>query len=355
MPHVLFVTEKWCDGDPIGGSTNSEHNLFGSLEASGLATFERFHFDEYYRSRGDKADGALLTRLQSGTPRPDLVMATPLCGSEMTPEYETYAQISRMGIPLVFICFDSIDDYTREGFLKLAPVSTATIVLDQSVHELFRDPRFIPLWTPQDPRIFHNAHGERTIDVSFAGSIGRYPDRQRALARLREAAINVFQAGGQREHSLSVYDYAAVHQRSRIALNFAKAGWEGGAQVKGRVFEATLCGALLLEEDNIHIKRWFEPGREYVPFFDSDDLVEKTQFYLRHEEERERIARRGWEKARRYCNERRFWGRMLELAGVGWRAWWPVRQVRRVRDQPLRRLPGRLWRRAWSTVERVGA
>ena len=31
-PHILFVTEKWCDYSPLGGPTNSEHNLFGSLE-----------------------------------------------------------------------------------------------------------------------------------------------------------------------------------------------------------------------------------------------------------------------------------------------------------------------------------
>ena len=35
-PYVLFVTEKWCDCNPDRGPTNSEHNLFGSLEASGL-------------------------------------------------------------------------------------------------------------------------------------------------------------------------------------------------------------------------------------------------------------------------------------------------------------------------------
>src|SRR4051794_15949401 len=101
MPHVLFLTEKWCDGDPRCASTNSEHNLFGSLDAFGLATFERFHFDEYFRRWGVKADEAILARLRDGSPRPDLVMVTPLWGSEMTPEYDTYARISGMGIPIV--------------------------------------------------------------------------------------------------------------------------------------------------------------------------------------------------------------------------------------------------------------
>jgi len=350
MPHILFLTEKWCDGDPSGGSTNSQHNLFGSLEASGLASFECIHFDEFFRSHGVRADEAILTRLRNGRLRPDLVIATPLWGSDMTPAFDTYARIFGMGIPLVFIIFDASDDATRAAIQDLSRLSVATVVFDLTTHELFRNPRFVPLWTPQDPRIFHDANQKRTIDVSFAGSVGNYPDRQYALERIRKAGIDVLQSGGQREQKLSIEDYASIHQKSRIALNFSKAVSQRGYQAKGRVFEVTLAGALLLEEDNVHIKRWFEPGEDYVPFLGEDDLIDKIKYYLHHEDEREGIARNGRNKALRFYNERRFWGRVLELAGVGWRAWWPARVARKVRDQPLHRLPVRAWRKACSLV-----
>src|SRR5262249_8833567 len=161
----------------------------------------------------------------------------------------------------------------------------------------------------------------------------------------------VFQSGGEREQNLSVREYAAVHQRSRIVLNFAKTGWEGGIQVKGRVFEATLCGALLLEEANVQIKKWFEPGKDYVPFLALDDLVEKVHYYPGHEDERARIARNGWKKATRLYNARRFWGRVLELANLAGPAWSPRRLWEKVRSQPLRRLPARVWRKVWGKVQ----
>lgn len=348
MPHVLFVTEKWCDGNPNCGPTNSEHNLFGSLFASRLATYEGIHFDEFYHAYGIKADDAILARCRSGSPRPDLVVATPLWGSEMTPDYDTYAEIADLGIPLIFICFDAQDRRTRVGFDKLAPLSAATVVLDiADDDELFRNPRFVPLWTPQDPRFFHDSNRQRGIDVSFAGSTERYPDRQRALARLRESGINVYQTGGQRELNLGVPDYADIYRGSRICLNFSRTWGEGPHQVKGRVFEATLCGALLLEEDNPHTKKWFEPGKEYVPFHDLDDLVEKANYYLRHEAERERIARAGWSKATRFYSATRFWSTLLRLAGVKTRPFL-VRLWRKVTDQPLSRLPARVWEKVWN-------
>ncbi len=55
-PRVLFVTERWTDGNPELGPTNAEHNLFGSLESTGLAAQDRFHFDDYALVHGEPGD-----------------------------------------------------------------------------------------------------------------------------------------------------------------------------------------------------------------------------------------------------------------------------------------------------------
>jgi hypothetical protein len=353
MPHLFFITEKWCDGNPACARTNSEHNLFGSLESSGLATHECFHFDEFFHAHGTRADEAIIKRLRTASLRPDAVIATPLWGCDLSPDPTTYERISATGLPLIFLWFDAVHDHMREWARQLSRFAVASIAFDLSVHDLFDDPAFVPMWTPQDTRIFHDAGRERTIDVSFAGSLGCYPDRREALARLPEAGINVFQSGGQREMNLGVREYAAIHQRSKIALNFAKAPGTDRTQVKGRAFEATHCGSMLLEEDNVHIRRWFEPGKDYVPFVNPADLIDKVRYYLGHPEERQRIANNGHEKATRLYNEKAFWQRVLTLAArkprrraaSSTRAVGLGGLVRKALAQPLHRLPARVWRK----------
>ena len=344
MPHILFLTEKWCDTNPDCGPTNSEHNLFGSLLASRVATFEGIHFDEYWRRYGRNADEAILARVQT-SPRPDLVVATPIWCSSITASRDTYAAIQRMGIPIVLIAFDASNPDVRREMLDYAEVATSTVVLDLAEDELFLDPRFVPMWTPQDPRIFQDRGLERAIDVSFVGSVDQYPDRKRAIDRLRQAGIEVHHAGGQREGHLSVHDYAALFQRSRISLNFAKSVLEGPTQVKGRVFEATMCGSLLLEEDNPHVRKWLTPGVDYVPFTDPDDLAAKVEYHLKNEKERARIARSGQRKAEKLYHARNFWKRILELAGLPQ----PVRSLsgmwKKLTSQPVGRLPTRMWQK----------
>ncbi|HEV3259962.1 MAG TPA: glycosyltransferase [Gemmataceae bacterium] len=349
MPHILFVTEKWCDGNPGCGKTNSEHNLFGSLHCSGLATHECFHFDEFFRAHGAKSDRALVRRLRDGWPRPDLVIATPLWGCELSPDLATYAQIFDSGIPIIFLWFDAAQPHIQSLAKELSRISAATIILDIASHEVFHDPKFIAMWTPQDPRIFHNTNQARNVDVSFVGGLKAFPDRQACLATVKEAGVGVLQSGGQRETNLSVTDYAAIHQSSKISLNFCRTPGGDLTQIKGRAFEVTRCGSMLLEDDNDHIKTWFQPGKDYVPFFSPDDLVDKIRYYLRHNDERETIAKNGHDKAMRLYNERMFWSRLLEL-GLR-RPCGPLGGLlRRLRAQPLYRLPVRVWNKARRLV-----
>ena len=77
--------------------------------------------------------------------------------------------------------------------------------------------------------------------------------------------------------------------------------------MQGRIFEATLCGAMLLESDNPETELWFEPMVDYVPFVNETDLVEKAKYYLEHDDERERIASNGHQKAKKMYNCERFW------------------------------------------------
>jgi hypothetical protein len=74
-----------------------------------------------------------------------------------------------------------------------------------------------------------------------------------------------------------------------------------------RTFEAAAAGALLFQEaGNLEVPTYFADRRECV-YYDSGNLEELLEYYLEHEEERERIARAGRERAREYT-----WGRMWQ-------------------------------------------
>jgi hypothetical protein len=314
-PHLLFVTEKWCDGKPEAGITNNEHNLFGSLEVSGLATYERLHVDEYRLQHGRNCDAELL---QIGrTRRPDAIVACHLFGSDRNVQPETWRQIHQLGIPVVFIWFDAVLEARMQVADSLAPYAALNLVLDTAAYKTAFPDKFRPMWTPQDTRYFYNPRGAREIDVCFLGSMAGYQDRLVELTTLRNQGIAVFQGGGQREQALPLPVYANVLQRSKICLSFPLLrGDPTLVQAKGRIFEVTLCGALLLDAANDQTSRWFTPGEDYASFRDGEDLLQKIPYFLEHEDERAQMAHRGWVKASTAYSPARFWHSVLESLGV---------------------------------------
>ena len=82
--------------------------------------------------------------------------------------------------------------------------------------------------------------------------------------------------GGLNENQFSISAYANHLRRSRMALNFSRPVFdEPNHHCKGRTIETTLCGALLIEQENPETKKWFRPGIDYVSFTDERDLVAK--------------------------------------------------------------------------------
>jgi hypothetical protein len=311
-PHIQFVTETWPEGKPELGATNSEHNLLGSLEASGLATFERFGFDKYFASYGRAGDLALLTRCRMN--KPDLLVMSWLHDTPYNPSDQTLRVVrEELGIPVAAVWWDSAHDRVLQRAETLDPLVDLHLVVDSS--DSFRGQvknpdKYVALWAPQDPRIYHDPGLVRDMDISFVGTL--YPERQAGVLALRSAGIEVAVGGGQRTTPISLADYARVHMRSKIALNFARN--LSTYQVKGRVFEATLCGAMLLEMANPETERWLTPMVDYVPFTSREDLIDKARYYLAHDDERAAIAEHGKQTVQRKYSNEVFWQTVLERA-----------------------------------------
>jgi hypothetical protein len=107
------------------------------------------------------------------------------------------------------------------------------------------------------------------------------------------------------EERLSLADYAQVFMRSKISLNWTRSGQK--LTLKGRAFEATLCGSMLLESECVETTKYFKPYRDYVPFSSNEDLLVKLQYYLSHEEERNAIAQNGKAIAEQIVDGSAYW------------------------------------------------
>jgi len=300
--HVLFVTEKWHDGTPESGPTNSDHSLFGSLEESDLATQDRCHPDEYYFRNNRPFDTALLLKCIKS--KPDLIILT----WPSTPKVKTLKLIKeKLQIPMIAFWWDSVNHMKEaESFLPFVEFNVMIDASSSHIGKTDQPEKYLSMWTPQDSRRYCNPGLKQDIDVSFTGTMAGYPDRVAGIRALRLSGIDVCQVGGHREHRLSVYEYARMHMRSKIALNFCYHP-NGGAQVKGRVFEVLLCGSMLLEAENAETAKFFVPMIDYVPFSNEKDLVDKVKYYLAHDDEREEIAANGHKKIQEKYSGEMWW------------------------------------------------
>ena len=87
-------------------------------------------------------------------------------------------------------------------------------------------------------------------------------------------------------------------RNSKINLNITLRSIRTGVPL--RAFDVMGSGGFLLTNYQEELLEYFEPDKEFVYYTDYDDLMEKVNYYLGHEEERKQIAVNG---CRRVCNQ----------------------------------------------------
>jgi spore maturation protein CgeB len=88
-----------------------------------------------------------------------------------------------------------------------------------------------------------------------------------------------------------------VFNSSKICLNISNP-WHYGTmpQIKGRHFEIPQTGQFQLTTPADDLTSYFVPDKEIVVASSPGELVEKSKYYLEHDDEREAIARAGHER-----------------------------------------------------------
>jgi len=143
---------------------------------------------------------------------------------------------------------------------------------------------------------------ERYIDVSFIGRMDR-KGRQEQIERLKNMGIKVFIAGAGTDIGFISYDEMInIYSRSKIVLNFTGISTRvpyfiknieinsNIHQLKGRLYEAMLCGAMVLSEKCASASHILSIGKHIDEFASPDEMVDKINYYLTKTDERVKIS-----------------------------------------------------------------
>lgn len=307
---VLFITEKYCDAKIEFGLTNSYHNIFGSYKNCSLSKDNPFfvvHYDETIISRGIHINTLKEKILQNV--KPDIIVCTLLGNSPLNPDKEFFRFFRDNGVKVVFIWPDIGTGWGIKEIKEFDDVCDKHV--SWASEKNVDSSKIEWMWTPEDPKLFYyDDKINKDIDVCFLGTVHNN-ERYMYLNYLKQNGINIFVSGGQRQAKLSAEQYAELTRRSKIVINFPFSP-SGGDQLKGRIFEATACGALLFERRNEKIKPFYNES-EYVAYDSPPDLLEKCKFYLENENKRFEIAMNGLNKYNSYYSSEVYWNKFFSL------------------------------------------
>ena len=244
--------------------------------------------------------------------QPDVVVVCK--GAHVTPA--TLAEVRRRGVwlcnfwPDVSMAGHSGVDERIFGYFNHVFTTKSFGVVDMEARLGLTDASFVPVGF--DPRVHRPVHPRAAAPaapVSFAGSWS--PGKERWLAplaaaigperlsvrgdrwrRARSAVVRRVIRGG------PVYGdfYAELIAASRINLGLLServAGASSGDLVTARTVEIPACGGFLLHQRTAELADMFDEDREVACFGSPEELVEKVEYYLDHEAERQGIARAG--------------------------------------------------------------
>lgn len=91
-----------------------------------------------------------------------------------------------------------------------------------------------------------------------------------------------------------------IFHYSKINLNITSKSIREGLPL--RIFDILGCGGFLLTNYQSELCDYFMPGTDLDCYGSEDELLEKTEYYLTHDKDREEIARCGYEKAKQFHN-----------------------------------------------------
>lgn len=331
MSKILCVHEKYYDYNSSGMLSACNHYLHKTVEAACPGHDVRVFYYDIQRTAGIHSMVKSLLDIADKFQPEILIFFTPF--EIIHPLGQALQYIRSMyGTKLVAFATDSVAGlvhakvyaayryYSQLADIFLCTDSTCSKVLYTS------NDSAISAHTTADLKTFKPLQNvSKDIDVSFVGSIANgniYGSRLKYLEYiepiLKQNGYQLYIGGGQlyftNDESLSLDDYVSILNRSKIVINFSQT-YQGIKHLKYRVMETMACKSFLMTEDCPDIDYFFDRGKDYCGFCGYTELADKLLYYLSHDDEREAIAARAYEKMTRLYNPCNVWGYIFAKLG----------------------------------------
>ncbi len=180
------------------------------------------------------------------------------------------------------------------------------IVLDRPIEGVVRPrrpaagPLFLPLSDLSMATINEALEGvSAEYDITFIGNVSGYPYRSQLLEDLAQAGIDVhINPHGRSEGQLAGFvSYAEALRKSRITLNFTRCNGVPITQLKTRMLEGALFGAVVAADSPLYAQDYFEQGSEFIAYNSPRDLEQQLQPLLEDETSLQRMRERALSRA----------------------------------------------------------
>ena len=297
---ILYLGMQWDYGVRERGTSYEHDNFYPSLKEWDRAA-EVLHFDfvEMSKQHGvAKMSDMLFGQVQQF--RPDAIFSV-FFNDQTDPRKMIFERI-RSTTPTKTINWFCDSHFRFEDFdSQWAPyidfcVTTSSQAFGKYQKCGFGDKVIKSQWFASPPyRKFPEV--KKDVGVSFVGQ--PHGDRRAVLAAMQAAGINVQVYGSGWPQRLSFDEMILMFNRTKVNLNLNNAADARFKQIKGRNFEVPACGGFILTGAPENLGEYYEVGKEVATFDNVKELVEKTRYYIAHDEERERIALAGYERTMR--------------------------------------------------------
>ena len=306
MPNmnVLFIMEEWCDCNPAFGTSGTDEYYLKTYRSLNIGRAIVVHYDS-----SPVRETVNRCRLISEQYPLDMVFYTECANIPSAQIHELWPWFAERGIPVVAVWHDS----TSGLFRDLDGVACNVIVDTRNAWPHIRNA--LPLWVPHHTDLFFDDGRCRKRDVIFPSSRNTKSIAAHYANFIQTNGIPAHWKGGQRENSLSWFDYAEEYRNGKICLNFPRNSPDRIPQVKSRVTEALYCGCCLFEHGHEHMTDMLVEGKEYVSFTTPEDCRDKILYHLAHQATLRSIAEAGCNRAMRDYSPRCWWSKVFAAVG----------------------------------------
>jgi len=345
---IVFAAFKYDYADKSRGFSYEYFNFWGTLSRMYGDDIVYFPLDEKTMELGRNGMNKALLELVKRE-EPDVLFCN-LFGDELKPK--TIESITKNTKTITLNWFGD-DQWRFSNFSKYwAPLFDWVATTDPNAVDKYKNIGYSNVIRSQyaaNDQIYKPSSTEETYGVTFVGR--NYGNRGGLVEFLQENGVSVDCWGkGWPNGRISQEKMVDVFSKSKISLNFtdvsastldlktliktiAKVFIYRGVnntyripsiriifrniinfslpkprpQIKGRNFEIPACGGFLLTQEAEDLYNFYEYSKEIDVFREKEDLLEKANYYLKHDEECREIAKAGYERTmKEHTWEKRF-------------------------------------------------